>query len=66
MWKIDVDKTQASDVKLLPVIKISQAAAALGRLGGIAKSKKKAETARVNGKKGGRPRSKKKAKAATA
>jgi hypothetical protein len=49
------------------MIKISQAAAALGRLGGIAKSKKKAETARVNGKKGGRPRSKKKqAKAATA
>jgi hypothetical protein len=37
------------------VIKISQAAAALGRLGGIAKSKKKAETARENGKKGGRP-----------
>jgi hypothetical protein len=30
------------------------AAVALGRLGGLAKSKKKAEAARENGKKGGR------------
>jgi hypothetical protein len=34
----------------------SQMAAALGRLGGKAKSKAKAKAARANGKKGGRPR----------
>ena len=32
------------------------AAVALGRLGGLAKSAKKAEAVRKNGKKGGRPR----------
>ncbi len=32
------------------------AAVALGKLGGLAKSKKKAEAVRKNGKKGGRPK----------
>jgi len=35
---------------------ISKIAAALGKLGGSAKSKAKAKAARENGKKGGRPR----------
>jgi len=48
------------------VDKITQAAATLGRLGGIAKGKKKAETARENGKKGGRPKGKRKVKAVAA
>lgn len=32
------------------------AAVALGRLGGLVKSQRKAETARLNGKRGGRPK----------
>ena len=32
------------------------AAVALGRLGGLAKSQRKAEAVRANGKKGGRPK----------
>ena len=36
----------------------SQAAAALGRLGGKAKSPAKAKSARENGRRGGRPRNK--------
>jgi hypothetical protein len=39
--------------------KIHSAAQALGRLGGLAKGKKKADTARENGKLGGRPLGKK-------
>jgi hypothetical protein len=38
----------------------NKAAQSLGRLGGKAKSDRKAEAARVNGKKGGRPRKQKK------
>jgi hypothetical protein len=40
-------------------IKIHEAAKALGRKGGLAKSEKKAAAVRENGKKGGRPRDKK-------
>ena len=40
-------------------VKISEAAAALGRKGGSVKSEKKAKASRENGKKGGRPRIKK-------
>ena len=36
----------------------SQAAAALGKLGGKAKSPAKTATARANGRKGGRPKNK--------
>lgn len=36
----------------------NQAAVELGRLGGSAKSEKKAKASRENGKKGGRPKSK--------
>jgi len=39
---------------------ISKVAAALGKLGGSAKSKAKAKASRENGKKGGRPRKVKK------
>ena len=35
---------------------MNKAAQQLGRLGGLAKSKAKADAARENGKKGGRPR----------
>ena len=35
---------------------IAKIAAALGKLGGLVRSKKKAKAARANGKKGGRPR----------
>jgi len=45
--------------------KITQAAATLGRLGGIAKSKKKADAARINGKNGGRPKGRTKKAIAT-
>jgi hypothetical protein len=38
------------------VDEITKAAATLGRLGGIAKSRKKTKAVRENGKKGGRPR----------
>jgi hypothetical protein len=37
-------------------IEISQAAAAMGRKGGAAKSEAKADAARANGKRGGRPK----------
>jgi hypothetical protein len=37
-------------------VNISKAAAALGRLGGLTKTKAKARAARENGRKGGRPR----------
>ena len=40
-------------------VKISEAAAALGRKGGKSKSEAKAKAARENGKLGGRPRIKK-------
>lgn len=39
---------------------VNRAAQALGRKGGKAKSKAKAEASRKNGKKGGRPKKKKK------
>ena len=42
--------------------KISEIAAALGRLGGKARTEKKAMASRENGKKGGRPKGKKGAK----
>lgn len=35
---------------------LNKAAQQLGKLGGLAKSKKKAKASRVNGKKGGRPK----------
>jgi len=41
---------------------ITQAAKVLGRLGGLARSRKKAKTSKENGKKGGRPRKPKVAK----
>jgi hypothetical protein len=41
---------------------IHQAAQALGRLGGLAKSKAKAKAVRENGKLGGRPKGKKDSK----
>jgi len=41
------------------VNEITKAAAMIGRLGGLAKSAKKAAAVRENGKKGGRPRKKK-------
>jgi len=41
------------------VNEITKAAATLGRLGGLARSEKKAAAVRENGKKGGRPRKKK-------
>jgi hypothetical protein len=52
-----LDKTQA--VRYYVIVdrkKISNIAAALGKLGGSVKSKAKAKAARENGKKGGRPR----------
>src|SRR5580704_8824693 len=52
-----LDETQA--VRYHCIVKRSQIAkiaAALGKLGGSVKSKKKAKAARANGKKGGRPR----------
>lgn len=42
-------------MKLTGKVPASQAAAALGKLGGKAKSAAKAEAARANGRKGGRP-----------
>jgi hypothetical protein len=51
-----LDATQA--VRYHCIVKRSQIAkiaAALGKLGGSVKSKKKAKAARANGKKGGRP-----------
>lgn len=39
-----------------PKSKPSEAAATLGRLGGLARSKKKAKASRENGKLGGRPK----------
>jgi hypothetical protein len=38
---------------------ISEAAALLGRKGGLVKSEKKAKSSKENGKKGGRPKTKK-------
>ena len=52
-----LDITQA--VRYYCIVKrtqIAKIAAALGKLGGSVKSKKKAKAARANGKKGGRPR----------
>ena len=40
----------------MATITTAQMAAKLGRLGGLAKSKRKADAARANGKKGGRPK----------
>jgi hypothetical protein len=37
-------------------MKVSEAASILGRLGGKAKSKRKATACRANGKRGGRPK----------
>ena len=55
-WNL-LDITQA--VRYYRIVKrkqISKIAAALGKLGGSVRSKKKAKAARANGRKGGRPR----------
>lgn len=49
-------KTLAIGISMTNEPTKNPAAVALGRLGGLVKSQRKAETARLNGKRGGRPK----------